>query len=62
MWIRLGLSCWSIIPCGSPNNQLNIFQDFVASTHSDFFRGEMDRGLFYWPNHSGKLSSPNFSG
>jgi hypothetical protein len=38
------------------NNQKNIVinfhQVFVASTHSDFFQGEMDRGLFYWPSHA----------
>jgi hypothetical protein len=25
----------------------------VASTNSDFFQGQADRGLAYWPNHSG---------
>jgi hypothetical protein len=24
----------------------------MASMHSNFFQGQMDRGLFYWPNHS----------
>jgi hypothetical protein len=24
----------------------------MASTPSDFFRGEMDRDLFYWPSHA----------
>ncbi len=24
------------------------------STHSNFFKGQTDRGLFYWPNHSGE--------
>jgi hypothetical protein len=24
----------------------------VSSTHSNFFEGEMERGLFYWLNHS----------
>jgi hypothetical protein len=23
-----------------------------ARTHSNFFQGHIDRGLFYWPNHS----------
>jgi hypothetical protein len=40
------------------NNQRNsviIFhQDFVASTQSDFFQGQMDRGLVYKPNRSGE--------
>jgi len=40
------------------NNQRNILinlrQDFMASAHSDFFQGQMDRGLFYWPHHSGE--------
>jgi hypothetical protein len=31
---------------------VNFHQDFVASTHSDFFQGQTDRGLFYGPNHS----------
>jgi len=34
------------------NNRRNIslyHQDFMASTHSDFFQGQMDGGLFYWP-------------
>jgi hypothetical protein len=56
------LSYWSKIPCGSPtigeilvdNNQ-----DFVPSTHSDFFQGQKDRGLFYWINHWGELSCQN---
>jgi hypothetical protein len=38
------------------NNQrtivTDIYQDFVASTHSDFFQGQTDWGLVYWPNHS----------
>ncbi len=29
-------------------------QDFVANPHSDFFKGQTERGLFYWPNHSEK--------
>jgi hypothetical protein len=27
-------------------------QYFMASTHADFFQGQVDRGLIYWPNHS----------
>ncbi len=27
----------------------------MANTRSDLFQGRIDRGLFYWPNHSGKL-------
>jgi hypothetical protein len=26
----------------------------LASTHSNFFRGQIDRGQFYWPRHSGE--------
>jgi hypothetical protein len=29
-------------------------QDFLAGTHSDFFQGQSDRGLFHLPNHSGE--------
>jgi hypothetical protein len=29
-------------------------QYFMASTHSFFFRGQVDRGLIYLPNHSGE--------
>jgi hypothetical protein len=44
-------------PLGITNNRQNIFhfsQDFVANTHSDFFKGQTERGLFYLPNHSEK--------
>jgi hypothetical protein len=30
----------------------------MASMHGDFFQGQIDRSLFYWPNHSGKLGCP----
>jgi hypothetical protein len=55
-WITRGLSCWSKIPHGSPTMseiKVNFYQDLVAGTHTDFFQGQMDRGLFYWPNLSG---------
>jgi hypothetical protein len=26
----------------------------VASMHSDFFQGQTDKDLIYWPNHSGE--------
>jgi hypothetical protein len=26
----------------------------VASEHNDFFQGQKDSGLFFWPNHSGE--------
>jgi hypothetical protein len=29
----------------------------VASTHSDIFKGQMDRDLFDWPNHSQENSA-----
>ncbi len=33
---------------------ISFHQIFMASTHSDFFQGRADRGLIYWPNHSGE--------
>jgi hypothetical protein len=36
----------------SANTFVNFLQNHVASMRSDFFQGQMDRGLFYWPNHS----------
>ena len=30
---------------------VNFHRDFSASTHSDFFQGQMDRCLIYWPDH-----------
>ncbi len=51
------LSCWSKIPCGSPTIseiEANFHQDFLASTHSGFYQGQMDRGQFCWPNLSGE--------
>jgi hypothetical protein len=27
----------------------------MACTRSDFFQGQMARGLFYWPNNSGEI-------
>jgi hypothetical protein len=40
------------------NNQqnlvVNFHPDFMASTHTNFFQGQMARGLSYWPNHSRK--------
>ncbi len=57
-WIGQGLSYWSKIPCGSPTiGEILVYnnQGFVSSTHSDFFQGQKDRGLFYWPNHWGEL-------
>ncbi len=40
----------------SANNQsilvMNFHQDFTASMHRDFFQGETDGDLIYWPNHS----------
>jgi hypothetical protein len=34
------------------NIVVNFHQDFEATKHSDFFQGQTDMGLFYWPNHS----------
>jgi hypothetical protein len=36
-------------------------QDFLANPHSDFFKGQTERGLFYLPKNSEKLSWPNNS-
>ncbi len=40
------------------NNQQNMLvsflQDSIASMCSDFFQGQADRSLVYWPNHSGE--------
>ncbi len=38
---------------------VNLRQDFVANTHYAFFQGQLDRGLIYRPNHSGKLECTN---
>ncbi len=57
-----GMNCWPKIICGSPTiNRLQVsyYQDFMASTHSIFFQGHMERGLFYWPTHSGELCCPS---
>jgi len=37
---------------------VNYHQDFKPSMCSDFFQGQLDRGPFYQPNLSGKLSCP----
>ncbi len=29
--------------------------NLVTITHSDFFQGQMDRGLLYWPSHAGEI-------
>ncbi len=31
----------------------NFYEDSVANIHSNFFQGQRDRVLFYWPNHYG---------
>ncbi len=52
-----GLNCWFKIPRGPPTSheiKVNFHRDFMASTHSDFFQGHMDRSLFYWPNLTGE--------
>ncbi len=52
-----GLSSWSKISCGSPiisEVYANYHQDFMARMHSDFLQGQTDRGLIYWPSHSGE--------
>ncbi len=56
-WIGQGLSCWPKIPRRSPTMseiKVNFHHDIVTSMHRDFFRGQMDRGLFYWPNLTGE--------
>ncbi len=54
-WVAQGLSCWSKIPLGLPTiNEIQVkdHPDSMASTHSNFFQRQTDRGLFYWPNQS----------
>jgi hypothetical protein len=50
----LGLLVYN--PIWITNNQqtvvINFHQDFEASTHYDFFKGQTDRSLFFWPNYS----------
>ncbi len=29
----------------------NLHQEFIESVQRDFFHGQTDRGLIYWPNH-----------
>jgi hypothetical protein len=36
------------------NIVINFHQDFMASEHSNFFKGHTDKGQFYWPNHCGE--------
>ncbi len=36
------------------NIAINFHQDFTASMHYDFYLEQMDRGLLYWPDHSGE--------
>jgi hypothetical protein len=36
------------------NIVINIHQDFAASAHSNFFRGQTDWGLLCWSNNSGE--------
>jgi hypothetical protein len=40
------------------NNQqnivINVYQDFLAHSHSDVFQGQLDTGLFSRLSHSGK--------
>jgi hypothetical protein len=56
-WSGRGLNWWSKIPRGSPTIskiKVNFHQDFMASTHSDFFYAQMDGGIVYWPSLSGE--------
>jgi hypothetical protein len=36
------------------NIVVDFHQDFMASTHSDFYQGQMNMTLLYWPHHSEK--------
>ncbi len=36
------------------NNVIKFHQDFTASIHSNYFQGQTDRGISYWPNYSVK--------
>jgi hypothetical protein len=31
--------------------KVNYHQGFMDSMHSDFVQGQIDRGIFYWPNN-----------
>jgi len=38
---------------------VNFHKDFMANTPSDFFHGQADKVLFYWPNHSRETKKPS---
>jgi hypothetical protein len=37
---------------------VNFHQEFTARVHSNFFQGQTDGGLFYWPNLSAETRCP----
>ncbi len=41
------------------NIVVNLYQDFLASTHSNFFRRQTTGGLIHWLNHSWGTLLPN---
>jgi hypothetical protein len=59
-WARTELPVYN--PLWINNKQrtivVNISQNFAASMHTSFFQGQADRGLFYWPEHSGEAGLP----
>jgi hypothetical protein len=40
------------IASNQQNIVVNFRQEFTFSMHSNFFKEEMDKGIFYQPNHS----------
>ncbi len=59
-WVRPKLL--TLNPLLIVNNQrtivINFHQDFMTSMHSNFFQGQVNRGLTYWPNNTGKIGYP----
>ncbi len=50
-----GAGIKSLVDCQQSENIVAcLCQDFIASSHSDFFKGQTDRGLFLWTDPSGE--------
>jgi hypothetical protein len=47
------------LSCQIKKKKKKNFQEFVANTYSNFFHGEIYRGLFYWSNLSGETLLSN---
>ncbi len=63
-WTRTELLVYnpSCIYDNQENAVISFHQDFAASTHCSFFQGQMDKGLFYQPNHSWETCLPKQEG